>query len=79
MVKNIFLRANVDILRKIVKNKQNMPVKMKDGRMKVDLFTASAFVQTLDKLKPDNKKKVEDIINNGTKSQFLRLVNVIFK
>ena len=71
--------ANVDILRKIVKNKQNMPVKMKDGRMKVDLFTASAFVQTLDKLKPDNKKKVEDIINNGTKAQFLRLVNVSFK
>ena len=26
-----------------------MPVKMKDGKMKVDLFTASAFVQTLDK------------------------------
>ena len=73
------LEANVDILRKIVKNKQNMPVKMKDGRMKVDLFTASAFVQTLDKLKPDNKKKVEDIINNGSKAQFLRLVNVIFK
>ena len=73
------LEANVDILRKIVKNKQNMPVKMKDGRMKVDLFTASAFVQTLDKLKPDNKKKVEDIINNGTKAQYLRLVNVIFK
>ena len=73
------LENNVDILRKIVKNKQNMPVKMKDGRMKVDLFTASAFVQTLDKLKPDNKKKVEDIINNGTKAQFLRLVNVIFK
>ena len=39
-----------------------MPVKMKDGRMKVDLFTRFAFVQTLDKLKPDNKKKVEDII-----------------
>ena len=73
------LEANVDILKKIVKNKQNMPVKMKDGRMKVDLYTASAFVQTLDKLKPDNKKKVEDIINNGTKAQFLRLVNVIFK
>ena len=73
------LEANVDILRKIVKNKQNMPVKMKDGRMKVDLFTASAFVQTLDKLKPDNKKQAEDIINNGTKAQFLRLVNVIFK
>ena len=70
LVKSIFLKTNVDILRKIVKNKQNMPVKMKDGRMKVDLFTASAFVQTLDKLKPDNKKKIEDIINNGTKAQF---------
>ena len=73
------LENNVDILRKIVKRKQNMPVKMKDGQMKVDLFTASAFVQTPDKLKPDNKKKVEDIINNGSKAQFLRLVNVIFK
>ena len=73
------LENNVDILRKIVKRKQNKPVKMKDGQMKVDLFTASAFVQTLDKLRPDNKKKVEDIINNGSKAQFLRLVNVIFK
>ena len=73
------LEANVDILRKIVKNKQNMPVKMKDGRMKVDLFTASAITQALDKVKPDTRKKMEDIINNGGKSQFLRLVNVVFK
>tara|TARA_B100000989_G_C19525208_1_gene466455 strand:- start:1361 stop:1864 length:504 start_codon:yes stop_codon:yes gene_type:complete len=73
------LEANVDILRKIVKNKQNMPVKMKDGKMKVDLYTASAFVQTLDKLKPDNKKKVEDMINKGSKADFMRLLNVIFK
>ena len=73
------LEANVDILRKIVKNKQNMPVKMKDGKMKVDLFTASAITQALDKVKPDTRKKMEDIINNGGKSQFLRLVNVVFK
>ena len=71
--------ANVEILRKIVKNKQNMPVKMKDGKMKVDLFTASAITQALDKVKPDTRKKMEDIINNGGKSQFLRLVNVVFK
>ena len=71
--------ANVDILRSIVKNKQNMPVKMKDGKMKVDLFTASAITQALDKVKPDTRKKMEDIINNGGKSQFLRLVNVVFK
>jgi len=77
--KEYLLEANVDILRKIVKNKQNMPVKMKDGRMKVDLFTASAITQALDKVKPDTRKKMEDIINNGGKSQFLRLVNVVFK
>ena len=72
---------NVDILRKIVKDKRNMPIKLKDGQMKVDLFTASAFVQTLDnkKIKPDTKKKLEFIINKGNKSQFLRTVNVIFK
>ena len=56
-----------------------MPIKMKDGQMKVDLFTTSAFVQNLDKLRPDNKKKVEDMINNGTKAQFLKLVNIFFK
>ena len=75
------LENNVDILRKIVKNKQNMPVKMKDGRMKVDLFTASAFVQAIDSknLKPDNKKKLEDMINKGSKADFLRILNVIMK
>jgi hypothetical protein len=58
-----------------------MPVKLKDGQMKVDLYTASAFVQTLDnkKIKPNTKKKLEFIINKGSKSQFLRAVNVIFK
>jgi hypothetical protein len=72
---------NVAILRKIVKDKRNMPVKLKDGQMKVDLYTASAFVQTLDnkKIKPNTKKKLEFIINKGSKSQFLRAVNVIFK
>ena len=71
---------NVAILRKIVKDKRNMPVKLKDGQMKVDLYTASAFVQTLDKLtNPSTKKKLEFIINKGSKSQFLRAVNVIFK
>ena len=72
---------NVAILRKIVKDKRNMPVKLKDGQMKVDLYTASAFVQTLDRknMKPDTKKKLEFIINKGNKAQFLRTVDVIFK
>ena len=71
---------NVAILRKIVKDKRNMPVKLKDGQMKVDLYTASAFVQTLDKIKkPDTKKKLEFIINKGNKSQFLRAVDAVFR
>ena len=58
-----------------------MPIKLKDGQMKVDLFTASAFVQTLDnkKIKPDTKKKLEFLINKGSKSQFLRTVDAIFR
>jgi len=72
---------NVAILRKIVKDKKNMPIKLKDGQMKVDLYTASSFVQTLDtkNMKPDTKKKLEFIINKGNKAQFLRTVDVIFK
>lgn len=72
---------NVAILRDIVKRKQAKPIKLKDGQMKVDLFTASAFVQTLDnkKMKPDAKKKLEFIINKGTTSQFLSAVDAVFK
>ena len=72
---------NVAILRKIVKDKRNMPVKLKDGQMKVDLYTASAFVQTLDNktIKPATKKKLEFLINKGSKSQFLRTVDAVFR
>ena len=71
---------NVAILKKIVKDKRNMPIKLKDGQMKVDLYTASAFVQVLASItKPDTKKKLEFIINKGNKAQFLRTVDVIFK
>ena len=72
---------NVAILRDIVKRKQAKPIKLKDGQMKVDGYTASAMVQTLDnkKIKPDTKKKLEFIINKGTKSQFLRTVDAVFR
>ena len=49
---------NVKILRSIVKSKQNKPVKFSDGQMKADLFTASALIQVLDKVNPDNKAKL---------------------
>ena len=80
-MEEFIVEDNVAILRKIVKDKRNMPVKLKDGQIKVDLYTASAFVQTLDSknIKPDTKKKLEFIINKGNKAQFLRTVDVIFK
>ena len=71
--------ANVDVLQKIVKDKQNNKIKLKDGTLRVDLFTASALTQALGKVKPDTKKKMEDIINKGGKSQFMKLVGVVFK
>ena len=63
----------------IVKNKSAKNMKFKDGSMKVDLFTASAMTKIMDKVNPQNKKKMMDMINNGTKSQFLKLQQVAMK
>jgi len=71
--------ANVDILRKIVKDKQNNKIKLKDGTLRIDLFSASALTQALDKVKPDTKKKMTDIINSGSKGQLMKLLSVIMK
>ena len=70
---------NVADLKGIVKNKSANNIKFKDGSMKVDMFTASAMTQILDKVKPDNKKKMMDMINSGTKSQFLKLQQFAMK
>ena len=70
---------NVADLKDIVKNKSAKNMKFKDGSMKVDLFTASAITKIMDKVNPQNKKKMMDMINNGTKSQFLKLQQVAMK
>ena len=70
---------NVADLKDIVKNKSAKNMKFKDGSMKVDLFTASAMTKIMDKVNPQNKKKIMDMINNGTKSQFLKLQKVAMK
>ena len=70
---------NVADLKDIVKRKSAKNLKFKDGSMKVDLFTASAITKIMDKVNPQNKKKMMDMINNGTKSQFLKLQQVAMK
>ena len=78
-VEYLLAEDNVAILQNIVKRKQNNKIKMKDGTMRIDLFTASALTQALDQGKPDTKKKMMDIINNGGKSQLMKLVSVVMK
>ena len=78
-VEYLLAEDNVAILQNIVKRKQNNKIKMKDGTMRIDLFTASALTQALDQVKPDTKKKMMDIINKGGKSQLMKLVSVIMK
>ena len=70
---------NVADLKGIVKNKSAKNIKFKDGSMKVDLFTASAITKIMDKVNPQNKKKMMDMINNGTKGQFLKLQQIAMK
>ena len=78
-VEYLLAEDNVAILKNIVKNKQNNKIKMKDGAMRIDLFTASALTQALDQVKPDTKKKMMDIINDGGKAQLMKLVSVVMK
>ena len=78
-IEHLLAEDKVAILKNIVKNKQNNKIKMKDGTMRIDLFTASALTQALDQVKPDTKKKMMDIINKGGKSQLMKLVSVIMK
>jgi len=70
---------NVGILRDIVKRKQAKPLKFADGKMKVDLFTASAVTQALDKVNPANKAKITKLINTGKKANFMSVAKVVMK
>ena len=66
------VETNLKVLQNIVKKKQNQKVKFKDKQATVDLFTASAIMKVYDAVKPDNKKKMEKMIN-GTLPEFLKL------
>ena len=76
---SFLVEDNVEVLRSIVKSKQNKSVKFQDGKKaKVDLFTASALTQVLDKVNPDNKAKLTKMIN-GTLKSFLQAQSAVMK
>ena len=69
---------NLQALKDIVKNKSAKSLKFQDGKMKVDMFTASAVTKVYDAVNDANKKKLEQMIN-GKKAQFLKLVDFAMK
>ena len=69
-----FAEDNLDVLRKIVKDKENQNIRFKDGNMKVDLFTASAVTQVYDKVNRSNQQKMLKLLN-GKKAEFMKIAN----
>ena len=69
---------NMEVIKSIVKSKQAKDLKMKDGKLKMDMFTASAIAQVYDKVNPTNKKKMEDLAN-GRKADLMKLQALAMK
>ena len=69
---------NMDVIKSIVKSKQAKDIKMKDGKLKMDMFSASAIAQVYDKVNPTNKKKMEDLAN-GRKADLMKLQALAMK
>ena len=63
---------NMDLMRKAAGGAMQT-IKMKDGKLKMDSFTASAIMKIFDKVNPANQKKMERMINQGTKGGMLKL------
>ena len=51
---------------------------VKDGSLKVDMFTASAITKVYDAVNDANKKKMEPMLN-GKKAQFLKIADFAMK
>ena len=65
---------NVDMLKDIVKKKQMKNIKLKDGNLKVDLFTASAITQVYDMVNKSNQQKMQKMLN-GKKAEFQKIAD----
>lgn len=65
---------NVDMLKDIVKNKQMKNIKLKDGNLKVDMFTASAITKVYDMVNKSNQQKMAKMLN-GKKAEFTKIAD----
>jgi hypothetical protein len=54
-------------------------LKMKDGKVKMDSFTASAIMQVYKAINPKNKKTMENVVNTGTISALQKLQSLAMR
>lgn len=71
-------RAALFNLRKIVDEKQARSIKLVDGSMKVDMFTASAIINIYDAVNDANKAKLIDMLGKG-KAGMLKVADIAMK
>ena len=75
---SLLAENNMEVLKSIVKSKSAKNIKMKDGNLKMDMFTASAIMNIYDKVNPSNKKKIEALAN-GKKADIMKLQKMAMK
>ena len=69
---------NMDLMRKAAGGAMQT-IKMKDGKLQMDSFTASAIMKVYDKVNPANQKKMAKMINDGKKSGIMKLQDFAMK
>ena len=69
---------NMNVIKSIVKSQGAKNIKMKDGSLKMDYYTASAISKVYDKVNPTNKKRMEDLAN-GRKADLMKLQALAMK
>ena len=69
---------NMNVIKSIVKSQGAKNIKMKDGSLKMDYYTASAISKVYDKVNPANKKRMENLAN-GRKADLMKLQALAMK
>ena len=69
----------VDTLRDIKRSKSSRNLKLKGGDIKIDMDTANKMLDFLDKMSSMGKKKIMDILDKGTKTDFMKVNQAMMK
>ena len=70
----------VDTLRNIKRSKSSRNLKLKGGDIKIDTDTANKMLDFLDNMtSPMGKRKIVDILDRGTKKDFMKVNQAVMK